>query len=166
MGCAVEQLLRNSQSGLFAFLLGRLGHREDALDALQDVLMATWDKREALDGLPLDQQRRYLYAAARNRSIDVVRSRARAQRSSRSFCDADEPVAAGPESKPLDELEQLGRLIGQLDPDSCVLIHLSYVGGLSCKEIADCLGRPAGTVRSQLTRLRQRLRRQMEGHNQ
>ena len=170
MGCTwaqVEQLLRDSQSELFAFLLGRLGHREDALDALQDVLLAAWRKREALGELPLGEQRRYLYAAARNRAVDVVRSRLAAQhRLTRSLEEGKEPAAAAlrPLERADQRVQQLNRLIARLDPDDRVLLHLSSGGGLSCKDIADRLGRPAGTVRSQLTRLRQRLRGQMDGH--
>ena len=147
---------------MFAFLLGRLRHREDALDALQDVLLAAWRKREILGQLSLGQQRRYLYTAVRNRAIDVVRSRLTAQeRLTRASHEADERAAPAP--GPVERVEQLNRLIAQLDADDRVLLHLSYVSGLSSKDIADRLGRPDGTVRFQLTRLRQRLRGQMDG---
>ena len=163
----VEQLLRDSQSELFAFLLGRLEDREDALDALQDVLLAVWRKREELGKLPFDEQRRYLYAAARNRAIDVVRSRLTAQhRLTRPLEEGNEPP--GPAPQPLERVEQrvqkLNRLIARLDPDDRVLLHLYVVGGLNCNDIADRLGRPPGTIRSQLARLRQRLRGQMDGN--
>ena len=160
----VEQLLRDSQSELFAFLLGRLRHREDALDALQDVLLAAWRKRETLGEMSPGEQRRYLYAAARNRAVDVVRRRSTArERLTRCLDERSDQAAPAPE--PVEGVERLSRLIGQLDADGRVLLHLAYIGGLSCKDIADRLGRPPGTVRSQLTRLRQRLRGQMDGSN-
>ena len=162
----VEQLLRDCQSELFAFLLARLERREDALDALQDVLLAAWGKRESLGQLPRGEQLRYLYAVARNRAVDVIRSRSTAQyRLTRPLEEANEPTAAAPRPfETFDQtVQQLNLLIARLDPDDRVLLHLSYVGGLSCKDIADRLGRPPGTVRSQLTRLRKRLRNQMDG---
>lgn len=163
----VEQLLRDSQSGLFAFLLARLEDREDALDALQDVLLAVWRKREELGRLPFDEQRCYLYAAARNRAIDVVRSRSTVKRRlTRPLEEGNEPP--GPAPQPLERVDQraqeLNRLIARLDPDDRVLLHLYVVGGLNCNDIAERLGRPPGTIRSQLTRLRQRLRGQMDGN--
>ena len=163
----VEQLLRDSQSELFAFLLGRLGDREDALDALQDVLLAVWRRRAELGKLPFDEQRRYLYAAARNRAIDVVRSRSTARhRLTRPLEEGNEPPSPAPQ--PLEGVDQrvqkLNRLITRLGPDDRVLLHLCVVGGLNCNDIADRLGRPPGTIRSRLSRLRQRLRGQMDGN--
>lgn len=160
----VQQLLSDSQPELFAYLLARLRQREDALDALQEVLWAAWRKREVLGKLPLDEQRRYLYAIARNRAVDVVRSRLTAGHGlTQPLEEANEPAAS---AQPLgtlnDRSEQLNLLIARLDEDDRVLLHLSAVGGLTCKEIAERLGRPAGTIRSQLSRLRQRLRRQMD----
>ncbi len=161
----VERLLRDSQPELFAFLLGRLGRREDALDGLQDALLAAWRKRKTLSSLSPGEQVRYLYAAARNRAVDAIRSRLTAQhRLTRSLDEENGPVAAAPE--PDERVEQLGRLIARLDADDRVVLHLSSVGGLSCREIADRLGRPAGTVRSQLSRLIRRLRGQMKGDEQ
>ena len=158
----IEQLLRDSQSELFAYLVGRLGHREEALDALQDVLLAGWRNRKTLGKLPPRQQVAYLYTAARNRTVDLFRSRGTPlSHLTRPLEEADTDCTSPPE--PDERIEQLSRLIARLAPSDRVLIHLSSVGGLNCNQIAERLECPAGTVRSRLARLKQRLRSQMEG---
>lgn len=62
----------------------------------------------------------------------------------------------GPEER--EELEELF----SLPPEDRLVIHLHYYEGWSTGEIAQMLGQRPGTVRSRLSRAREKLRRLLE----
>jgi RNA polymerase sigma-70 factor (ECF subfamily) len=57
-----------------------------------------------------------------------------------------------------DESARLLRAIDELPPDDRTVLHLRYFLELPEREIAEAIGRPAGTVKSRLHRASQRLR--------
>lgn len=157
----VEKLLCDSQPELFAFLLARLGHREEALDTLQDVLLSLWRRRDTLSRLSSRERLAYLYRSARNRAVDALRAHRNRQCRNQPL-EGIEGARIPATARADERVDRLDRLISRLSPSDRVLVYLIYAGGLNCREIAERLGRPAGTIRSRLTRLRQRLRSQME----
>lgn len=60
---------------------------------------------------------------------------------------------------------ELDEALRDLDPKDRMLLHLFYYEELSVREIAELLRRKESTVRSQLTRARQRLGKLMKGEN-
>ncbi len=70
-------------------------------------------------------------------------------------------TAPGPRPEP-DDVVALREAIIRLEPESRELLHLFYELDLSVAEIADVLDVPAGTVKSRLYNLREKLRQQME----
>lgn len=73
--------------------------------------------------------------------------------------EAARPVPA--DDDPVEAREQRERLrlaLGRLDPDERELLALSYDRGLDSAEVGRLLGRPAGTIRSQLHDVRERLK--------
>jgi RNA polymerase sigma-70 factor (ECF subfamily) len=57
-----------------------------------------------------------------------------------------------------DESERVLRAMDELPPDDRTVLHLRYFLELPEREIAEAIGRPAGTVKSRLHRASQRLR--------
>lgn len=64
-----------------------------------------------------------------------------------------------PSSAPLSDLKHdLAHALGRLAPDEQLALHLHYQQGLSHPEIADVLGCPLGTVKTNLNRGKEKLR--------
>ncbi len=61
------------------------------------------------------------------------------------------------------ETQELHDALGTLPAKERILLHLFYYEELSTKEIAQTLGRKESTVRTQLTRARQKLKKQLKG---
>lgn len=121
----------------------------DAPDVVVDAVVAAfrspaWSK--------VDNQRAYLYRAVLNRSLSVRRSDAR--RVARELRVAgSEPVAAGESS--LDAQ----RALAGLSPQQRAVVYLTYWEDLTPAQIAALLEVSEGTVRKQLARAREQLRR-------
>lgn len=162
---AFEDLVRKHQSGLFALLLARTGCRETATDLLQDTLLAAWRNRDALLSLADEARASYLWAAARRKAVDWIRSRyTRRVACTRALGDNEQPPVPQPEPEPEPDprLAALDAVIAGLAEDERELVHLAYVAGLGSADIGHRLGLKPGTVRVRLHRLRERLKRRLE----
>lgn len=121
----------------------------DAPDVVVDAVVAAfrspaWSK--------VENQRAYLYRAVLNRSLSVRRSDAR--RVARELRLAgSEPVAAGESS--LDAQ----RALADLSPQQRAVVYLTYWEDLTPAQVAALLDVSEGTVRKQLARAREQLRR-------
>jgi RNA polymerase sigma-70 factor (ECF subfamily) len=149
---------------LHAYLLGRTADPEQALDLLQDVFVRAWRNLATLESLPIERQRAWLVAVARNLAVDHYR----AQATRRAAADAlvrglDAPTAAPAEAEVV-ERERLARLdaaIWRLPADLRIVLVLQVVDGRTSTEIGALLDRPPGTVRYQLAQARRRLARDL-----
>ena len=154
------ELLYARYGGLiFTLALRIVGDRELAREVLQDTFLRCWDGSESFDAgrgrVPW-----WLMGIARNRAIDLLRSR--------------------PHQARLREREQLAVGIGEpAQPDATAsfpvrhavvsalqglpiaqrqAIELAYYGGLTQSEIAHELGTPLGTIKSRTREAMDRLR--------
>lgn len=129
--------------------------RDPALaeEATHDVFLRLW-----LQPATFDPARGtfagWLLRVARNRSIDLLRRRREDPESALgtdvgSWLADPEP---GPEEQALAGLrrDEVRRALETLTPDHRQLLELAYFTGLSQSQIADRLGRPLGTVKSQV----------------
>ena len=121
----------------------------DSPDVVVDAVLAAfrspaWSK--------VENQRAYLYRAVLNRSLSVRRSDAR--RVARELRVAgSEPVAAGESS--LDAQ----RALADLSPQQRAVVYLTFWEDLTPAQVAALLDVSEGTVRKQLARAREQLRR-------
>ena len=156
-------LVAREGDGLFRFLAWSLAHREDALDALQDVLVRV---HRALGQLRADaSERAWLYRIATNVAHDA---RARRRRLPRTFGlvpdEGSAPRLLGsreedPSGRMVDR-ESHERLQARLDAlprelREPLLLHV--VSGFKYREVAEALGWPIGTVTSRIHAARTRL---------
>jgi RNA polymerase sigma-70 factor (ECF subfamily) len=139
-----------------------LGATEMAEDVVQDGFLTIW--RKARDFRSDEASpRTWLLTIVRNRCIDEVRRRARAQRGG-MLSDA-QPSAIDDDPWPEIWKRHCGDVVrdalGTLSPEQRTAIELAFYGGLTHNEIAERLDAPLGTikkrVRSGLQRLRSRL---------
>ncbi|MBQ8640801.1 MAG: RNA polymerase sigma factor [Clostridia bacterium] len=132
----------------------RLGHREDAEDAAQNVF-ARW-LRSGKEFVSEEHEKAYFLRAACNESLNMKRSLWRINRV--DFDDLPESVTAVEDAEP----ENTGELLRRLPKRYREVLYLYYYEELSTAETAKALGRNESTVRTQLQKGRERLRKLLE----
>ncbi len=139
-----EALVQENENRLYRAALAILGSPQDAEDAVQDAFVKYLEKAPAELKAPNAWLMRVL--------INGCKSRLRL---------AWRQVGPIPEELPAptpEEREELAEL-WQLPPEERCAIHLFYYEGWSTREISAITGMAEGTVRSRLSRARERLRK-------
>ena len=157
---AFDAIFRAHYPGLVTFLDRLLRGRGEAEEVAQEVMLELWRRRDGLD--IRESLRAYLYRAARNRALNVLRHE--------RVVEAAAPYARMPESEQAraepDLLEQeldaaVAAAVAQL-PERCrEIFQLSRVDGLRYVEIADTLGISVKTVEAQMGRALRLLRERL-----
>ena len=140
---------------LYRTAYGMLGNRSDAEDVLQTVFLRLL--RRALPPDLITNPPGYLYRAAVNASLNVIRSRKR-------YAPADAAVfEVAVDERPSRTAEgthrRLMAAIADLNPKDAQVIVLRYLHDRSDAEIARVLGVSRGAVAMRLFRSRLRLRK-------
>jgi len=158
---ALEALYARYGGLVFTLALRIVGDPELAREVLQDTFLRSWDGRETYDSrrgrIPW-----WLMGIARNRAIDVLRSRphqARMREQAAGPSGAHEAESAVPG---LAEATARRRTVAQalagLSDVQRKTIELAYYQGLTQVEIARHLGQPLGTVKSRMRDAMEHLR--------
>ena len=144
----VVQLFKEYAPAVRAFLLRRLGNREDAQEATQEVFLHLW--RQECKGRLESGARAYLFAAADNMAKDW-RRRAKARAS-----DRHEPLGQREFTAPIPDcadvahwrgaLKTIVECMQELSPDTQRIFLLYHGSRLSYTEVAMQLGITARTV--------------------
>ena len=162
------ELLYGRYAGLiFTVALRVLGDHELAREVLQDTLLRAWDGRETYD----PQRGRvawWLMRIARNRAIDILRSRPhQARLRERDASPADVGAVTPPTG---DSAETIVLRRAVVDALSALpaghrrAIELAYYAGLTQSEIARELEQPLGTIKSRTRDALERLRGALWSH--
>ena len=158
---ALEALYARYGGLVYTLALRIVGDPELAREVLQDTFLRSWTRGEAYDP-GRGRVPSWLMGIARNRAIDLLRSRSHQAR-----LREQEPLAAAAHvSEPAhpdatDAGVLLRAVIHALQSLSAVqrrAIELAYYGGLTQVEIARELGEPLGTVKSRTRDAMERLR--------
>ena len=139
-----EMLVTHNETRLYRAALAILGDPHEAEDAVQDAFVRYLEKAPA----DLENSSAWLMRVLVNGCKSHLRLAWR-----RVGPLPDTLPAPGPEER--QELEELF----SLPPEDRAVIHLHYYEGYSTNEIAQLLGCRPGTVRSRLSRARERLRK-------
>jgi RNA polymerase sigma-70 factor (ECF subfamily) len=156
---AIETLVRRHWDGAHraAFLI--VHDAAAAEDIAQEAMLAAV---RSIDGFDRRRPfRPWLHRIVVNRSLDLLRARARRPEVS---VEVAGPVAgAAAELAPPDSLsDALMRALGALEPDERALIVMRHLLGYRSPELGRMLDLPAGTVRTRLARALKRLRDLLE----
>jgi RNA polymerase sigma-70 factor (ECF subfamily) len=155
---ALELLLTRHADRIHAVCRRVVTHREDALDATQEAMIAVARGITRFDGRAAFTT--WLYRVATNAALDEIRRRGRRPRPADDLL-ADH-VAPGPTTE-----ERVGARIdidaalGTLPDEFRVAVVLRDLCDLDYAEIAEVLGVPPGTVRSRIARGRAELAEQL-----
>ena len=143
-----EALFRKFQPVLVKFAYVQLRSREEAREAVQEVFINIWLKR---DGLELgDELKAYLYRSVRNNCLN------RLKRNRPDSVSLDENLLFIPEEKVKDgeekqrKVKMIFREIENLPPSCKEIFMMSRIEGLSHKEISNVLDISAKTVENQV----------------
>jgi RNA polymerase sigma-70 factor (ECF subfamily) len=157
-------LFREHYRVIFRVAYRLTGSESDAEDVLQTIFLRLTPEQARRGLLPNPQG--YLYRAAVNASVDLLRSRARARSVSLDVVDFDpSPKAsvaspeAGLEDSELREL--LRQAIAKLEGRAATAFALRYYEGYDNAEIAKVLGTSQMVVAVTLHRARTRLRKEI-----
>ena len=156
---ALEELYARYGGLLYTLALRIVGDRELAREVVQDTFLRSWDGRETYDA----QRGRvpwWLMGIARNRAIDLLRSRSHQQRiRERATRPREAAVPPADElSGAVSERVTVLHALRALSDGQRVAIELAYYNGLTQAEIAEQLGQPLGTIKSRTREAMDRLR--------
>jgi RNA polymerase sigma-70 factor (ECF subfamily) len=160
---AFQVLTVRYQDRLMTWLCSQMRDYQRAQDVFQETFLRVWRRKESF--LPPHKFRTWLYAIALNLCRDEWR---KARRRPVLVPEPPAPEAGErPAGTPLAELPSSGpsprelaaareteamlnAALGFLSPEQRETVVMAKVMGLSCEEIAEINGVPAGTVRSRL----------------
>lgn len=151
----VELLIRRDASALLSYFERRVP-QSDAPDLLNETLLVIWRRA---DSVPDDEQaaRMWFFGVARRvlstSRRGAARRRALVERLRSEARTADQAIA-GPDAELTSALAALSRA-------DLEIIRLVHWDGFSLAEVAQHLGKPAGTIRSRYSRARAQLREKL-----
>ena len=146
-----------------------VGDRELAEEAAHDVYLSIWKKAASFSeyrGSPSA----WILAITRSRAIDRLRAERR-HGSGATFEEALHSDAASHEDPSLETAveerrDQVVSAVRGLPESQRRAIELAFFAGLSYSEVADRVGAPLGTVKTQIRRGMQKLRRELRAYEQ
>ena len=157
---ALEVLYGRYGGLIFTLALRIVGDPELAREVLQDTFLRSWDGSESYD----TQRGRvpwWLMGIARNRAIDLLRSRshqARLREQERLSPQTQSADAGDSGADVLGVRRQVVEALRGLTAVQRQAIELAYYGGFTQAEIARELGEPLGTIKSRTRDAMERLR--------
>jgi RNA polymerase sigma factor (sigma-70 family) len=133
---------------------------EAAADITQEVFVSAWQARHQFDP-GRGSLAGWLVGIARNKVIDALRAQARRPTSAREPLQTDAPVTVTALDSLADRL-LLADAMDELPDRAKKVIQLAFFEDLSHPEIAERTSLPLGTVKSDIRRGLQRMRRHLE----
>jgi RNA polymerase sigma-70 factor, ECF subfamily len=169
-----EKTILPHESSLYAPALALTRSASDAEDLVQETLLRAFNRFETYraDGSP----RAWLHTIMRNIFYNAYRKRTREPRqvsleifevsdsASAELAPRAQPSIDSPERVVVSQMEGAAVLkaVEQLPSDYRQVVVLADIDGLAYQEIADRLSIPVGTVRSRLSRGRERIRHSLQ----
>jgi RNA polymerase sigma-70 factor (ECF subfamily) len=148
---AFEELMRRHEDRIFALAYRMTGNRSDALDGTQDAFTAAFRNAKKFKGNSAFST--WLYRIAINSCTDLLRRRQRQ-------VPVEEVEDRGEAPREIDDLGlrmELEEALAQLSPDHREAVVMHDVGGYPYEDIAALTGVQLGTVKSRISRGRQKL---------
>jgi RNA polymerase sigma factor (sigma-70 family) len=153
--------LYDTHSRLVHSYCRRLVGPDQAADVTQEVFLAAWRSRDRYRP-DAGTFTGWLMGIARFKAIDATRARARRPDTAEEDTGVDEPSAAA-EADDLAVRMLLTEALQQLPERARQMIELAFYEDLTHTEIAERTDQPLGTVKSDIRRGLERLRRHLEG---
>src|SRR3989339_1172194 len=146
-----EALYHRLKDKVYSTALRLCGRRDQALDASQDVFIKLYDKRKAWEAGELTDA--YIYRMTVNRCLDFKRNEKRLVQ-----LDTAMPDNRRSGANRVDDEDEVERLLSILNPEQRTAVVLQEISGLSYDEIAAATDTDIGTVRSRLSRAKDKMK--------
>ncbi len=159
---AFEQLMRAHEGRMYAVSLRMCGNREDALDCTQEAMLRIYRAMSSFKGQ--SSFATWVYRITMNTCLDELRRRKVRTSSSldalldSGWAPSDEDDTPERHSIASEQRRTLERAIADLPEDMRAAIVLRDVQGFSYEEIAQMLTANVGTIKSRISRGREKLR--------
>ena len=159
---AFEQLMGKHEARMYAVALRMCGNREDAQDSLQDAMLRIYKALGSFKGQ--SSFATWAYRITMNTCLDNLRrKKVRQAQSLDALLDigwspADEDASPEQHADNAERRRALSRAIQLLPEDMRSAVVLRDVQGYSYEEIAEILEANVGTVKSRISRGREKLR--------
>ena len=151
---AFEAIYKEMGDFVYNVALRTVNNEEDAKDVTQEVFLVIYNK---LKYFRFESSiKTWAYRITVNRAINMAKKRSREKMKAEVF-EKEYRVASGTGSGKGKDMNMVEALLGSVDPDQRACLVLRNIEGLSYKEIADTLKININTVRSRLSRARERL---------
>lgn len=165
---ALDMLYARYSIPLYSLVVRILGEVEEAEDLLQEIFVQVWQKAHLYQEQKGNVQV-WLISLARNRAIDRLRSRdhrgqQRRVRAEEIELFLDFSVEANPFQSLLrgENTAVVRRTLASLPKSQQQVIEMAYYEGFTQSEIAKRLGKPLGTVKTQMRQGMIKLRNSLE----
>lgn len=149
---------------IYRFVYFKVNSQEIAEDLTSKVFLRGW---EAFQNQEVLNPSAFLYQIARNTVIDHYREKGRTKIVSTDIAPQIADPGMGLEERAIlnSELEEVRLAIQNLKQDYQDVIICHYIDDMNVPEIAEIMGKPAGTVRVMLHRGLKALKKEMEAKN-
>lgn len=160
---AFRQIVERYQGAVYNLAYRMLGDPEEAEDAAQEIFVRLYRQLGRYD--PARKFSTWTLAIATNYCIDQLRRRRMQLVPLENIIPWARARDAGPEGEALsrESRDEVQRLLKQLPEKYRAPLVLRYWEDLSCAEIAEILGVPEGTIKTQIHRARKQLGKMLEG---
>ncbi len=152
-----DKLTLSLSDSLYRTAKSILRNEDEAIDAVQDVLLKLWEIRADLASV--DNQKAFVFKALRNKCLDIIKLRKQTIEVDENKLDEDlnpyEQLAIR------DTVELVYRLIENLPELQRTVIRMRDVEELEIDEIAFVMGISNNAVSTNLSRARQKIRTQL-----
>lgn len=165
---AFERLIEPLEGRIYAVALRMCGNREDAQDCMQESMIRIYRALSSFKGQSSFST--WIYRITMNTCLDKLRRRkARRSTSLDTLLDSgwsptDETDTPERHAIQSEQRRTLERAIAELPEDMRAAVVLRDVQGLAYDEIASALNVNVGTVKSRISRGRERLREKLSAH--
>lgn len=148
---------------LYPMLFRFLKNQNDVKDALQDIMLKLWNKRDQLSDHP--NVKGFVFLTARNHCLDILK------KSKISTVDLDEKISIN-SSKKIDSdityndlKNQIERILDRFPIQQKQVLMLRDIDGLEYKEIAEITGLKVEHIRVILSRTRKQVQMELKKHH-
>lgn len=159
---AFEQLISAHENKMYAVALRMCGNREDAQDCLQEAMLRVYRAMAGFKGQSSFST--WVYRITMNSCLDELRRRKSRTATSldamleNGFAPSDEGDTPEQSSLRSEQRRALEQAIAKLPEDMRAAIVLRDIQGCSYDEIAEALNANVGTIKSRISRGREKLR--------
>ncbi len=146
--------MTSHEKRIYRYLLGITANEQDAMDLVQAVFIAIYNKFEQIEE---STALAYTYRVAHNKAMTFLKKKSR-------YLSVDPASFARiPEPTPPQEIDysDLQKAVAELPPRMASVIQLQYYEKLSYKEISESLGISLKAVESLLVRAKRILRKKI-----